>query len=364
MRSPRALARFRRRAAGVAWRAALGPVSGRLPRRYVASIVASLGDATVDRHVAAVELLESAHVEHYPLAEDLPLAYRRAKAFDDRHLYRLRDVCASARSGLCWLPEGLILSESIGSLNRLLGWGAGALEDPLFRLEGSITGPAVLLPSNRYYHFLLEDSPALLHARRHEPDATVLVARDAPTYIEEVLVLLDVRDVRRLDAPVRVEQLVLTARSPGSGFVLHADVELLRAALRTAVEPRQEAALYVSRRLDPRAPANEPALERALAAEGFTVVAAQTLGLREQIELFAGARVVAGAHGAGLANIVWSDAGALLELFVNGSFNDCYARLATSLGGAYRPFHCCAEPPPHGSAPIAEIAAGARELLD
>jgi hypothetical protein len=57
------------------------------------------------------------------------------------------------------LPEGLILTESCGTLQRLLTWGDYALEEPLLRVAHTVDGPAVLLPNDRYYHWLCEALP-------------------------------------------------------------------------------------------------------------------------------------------------------------------------------------------------------------
>ena len=359
----RRLARLRRRAAGAAWRAALGPVGGRVPRTYLRSIVAWEGSRVDDAHLASTELLEPAYATHYDFDPALPERFRRSKAFDDRYLYRLRDVCVSARTGLCWLPRGLVLAESCtGSVIRLLGWGGYALEDPLIRPSRTIEGSVVVLPEHSYSHWLFEDLPAALHALERAPEATLLVPRDGPRWLEEALELLPEAKVHRSDGPVRVEELVLAGRDQSYGCIRREDVEILRRTILPQVAPGSDEALYVSRRLDRRHPANEAELERALAARGFRVVTAQHLTFPEQVGLFAGARFIAGPHGAGLANIVWSEAAALSEVFTARLFKDYYARLAVSLGSRYRPSHCSVAPPPHGTAPVAEIAETALAL--
>src|SRR4051812_15781557 len=102
----RHVATFRRRVGRVAWRTALGPVSGTVHRRYVTSLWGGTGPAKADAHVESAEVLAPAHLEHYSFATDLPRRFRRIKAFDDRFVYRLRDVFASPRTGACWLPGG------------------------------------------------------------------------------------------------------------------------------------------------------------------------------------------------------------------------------------------------------------------
>ena len=141
-------------------------------------------------HLNEMTVLRPAYLEDYPFDASLPPQFRRVKAFDERHLYQLRDVCVSPHTGLCWLPNGPILGESVGSLVRLLGWDAAALEEPLIKSDESIKGTTVVLGGHGYFHWLLESLPAALHALSKEPDATLLVAHDAPRYVREALELL------------------------------------------------------------------------------------------------------------------------------------------------------------------------------
>jgi Glycosyltransferase 61 len=362
MTARRRLARARRRAGRLAWRAALGEVGGAVPGRYIRSLVERAWTQSLAPHLKEISLLAPAHVEHYKFDAALPAEFRRSKAFDDRYLYRLRDVCVAPRTGLCWLPGGPILAESYGSLIQLLGWNYSALDEPLVRSRERIEGPVAVLPGNGYFHWLLESLPATLHALRWAPDVTVLLPQDPPRYVEEALEIIGIDKAHRSDGPVRAEELVLVGRVPFSGFVPREDIEILRNVFSLRGGDSHEA-VYVSRRFDSRGPANEVDLERALEGVGVRSVIAQTLSLAEQIELFAGARVIVGPHGAGLANLVWSRASHLTEVFAADHFNDCYARLAVTLGVAYSHFGCAKPPSPSGLAPVAEITAAVADNL-
>ncbi|HXY86773.1 MAG TPA: glycosyltransferase family 61 protein, partial [Gaiellaceae bacterium] len=159
----------------------------------------------------------------------------------------------------------------------------------------------------------------------------------------------------RSDDPVHVSHLVLASRSPFSGFVLSEDAEILRNAFLPRVGGQRKGAVYISRSLTFRTPANEASLELALKRLGLSIVSAERLPFAEQVELLKDARVVVAPHGAGLANLVWATASHVQEIFAAGHFNDCYARLAVSSGGTYSAFYCSGTPEPWGSAPIDEI---------
>ena len=339
----RLVAKARRRSAQVAFRTALGPISGAVLRRYVFSIAEHVGSHPVKGHIDDMRVLRSAYIERYPFDSSLPPQFRRVKAFDDRYVYHLRDVCVSPRTGLCWLPKGPILGESIGSFIRLLGWDDDALEEPLLRPRQRISGSVIVLPTHGYYHWLLECLPPALHALAAVPDATVVVPSDPPQYVREAIDLLGMQRVRYADEPVFAEKLVLVAHEPFSGFVPGEDIEILRATLqpRSSNARAASSGIYVSRRLSRRSLRNEPELERALQELGMSIVYPQRLPFPDQIATMRHAEIVVAPHGAGLANLVFAPRlRSTLELFMGNLFNDCYARLTVSCGGAYLPISC------------------------
>jgi len=81
---------------------------------------------------------------------------------------------------------------------------------------------------------------------------------------------------------------------------------------------------------------NEDALVERLEALGVMPVLLSGLTLAEQIRLFQAAPLVIGPHGAGLANVVFARAGAVLyELFPSHFIDACMARLAWLRGVHY-----------------------------
>ena len=96
--------------------------------------------------------------------------------------------------------------------------------------------------------------------------------------------------------------------------------------------------IYVSRNDTPRRRvANEPELLPILAKHDFEVVAPGKRSFRDQVTLFASAEVVAGAHGAGLTNILFGPRTAkILEIFPANAVRSDYFLLSVSLGQTYR----------------------------
>jgi capsular polysaccharide biosynthesis protein len=145
-----------------------------------------------------------------------------------------------------------------------------------------------------------------------------------------------------------------------SGFVDPRVIELLRTTYLTPEVPPLEHAnrkLYISRtKTAGRRLANEAELERSLSKNDFSIVYAEDLSFDNQISLFRQADVIAAAHGAGLANLVWCNPGCrVLEIFPASYLNDCYARLSRSLDLQYSFVRCVSCKEAHGEIPIAEV---------
>ncbi|HEV3271366.1 MAG TPA: glycosyltransferase family 61 protein [Candidatus Methylacidiphilales bacterium] len=92
---------------------------------------------------------------------------------------------------------------------------------------------------------------------------------------------------------------------------------------------------YISRS-GPRSILNEEEIVRSLQSHDVTVVQAEKLTLREQIDLFAGAGLIVGPHGAGIQNALWAPHGCPVLEFVNARyFSGIYWTLAASLNQPY-----------------------------
>ena len=90
-----------------------------------------------------------------------------------------------------------------------------------------------------------------------------------------------------------------------------------------------------------------PGLER----RGFVRIDPGTLGLQEQIDVFAGAEAVVAPHGAGLANLVFARPDVrVLELFAPSYVNPCYWQLVSALGAGERYRYLVADVPERAAA--------------
>lgn len=327
--------RARARVARAAWRAALGPSAGSAPLVTIRSIAEWSANAGFSARVAAVVPHWQAEHHEYPFPVDYPLWFHRSKSFDPKSAFVLRDMAVSPWSGMAWVPGGPILQETVGSLQRILGWG-GVLHEPLQPITARMSQRLVAFGSAGYFHWLYEVLPAAVWALREFPDAILMVAADAPRYVLEAAEMLATDRCVMVDGVVRASELIVPGIEPMSGFVRSSDLHLVQELGAThSASPCPH--VYVSRARDSkRSMRNEIELESELRERGFSILYSQETSWTDQISAFRGAELIVGPHGAGLANMVFSPRlRSVVELFPHDVGNDCYARAAFQLGSSY-----------------------------
>ncbi len=317
-------------------------------------LIHNLPEVYYNKEVASgireMSLIRHAHV--YRFAEDketLPFWFRREHAFPERYLYRIADAEVIAPFGgirFC----GKWVQESFGNYGEVLWIIARFRGGQFLRLlrrrkrlvysDGLYTCVKII----GYYHFLLCSLPEFLHVLKRYPNVKVLQCQDGQyPFVGEFLDLLKMGERVLLPSwsSAFVGDFAFSAVEPHSGFVPPDDIRLLRETfLPLAKETgggRPCPRIFLSRKKGTRSFSNQAELEALMGFLGYDVVCLEDKPVLQQIELFRSAKVVVANHGAGLSNLIWGNANAkVLELFSPSFFNDCYFRLARTLGMTYR----------------------------
>ncbi len=151
------------------------------------------------------------------------------------------------------------------------------------------------------------------------------------------------QDVRVCDArPVRVDRLILVEGLTSHGTYMSPRIMPCVAALRDGVAGAGHARVFIGRgagmRRDFQSPEHVEALAR---AAGYHVMNPDHLTLPEQIACLRDARVVAGAMGAAMTNLVFAAPGAQIRMFAGASMPDTFFWFASTLcGHRYREMRC------------------------
>lgn len=221
------------------------------------------------------------------------------------------------------------------------GYYALSLSTPVF-LRGnwtSLLSRWSLHPN--YYHWMLDCLPRLAILNRLPPDTRVLVPPALRAYQSDTLrwLGLDGRIQSATEAHLCPEHFFFSAPASISGWARPSAVEFLRREFLPRADTSYPVAerVYVRRRAPTRCLLNESQVEAFLEHRGWRVVDPELLKLSEQIRLFSHARVLCGAHGAGLTNLLWCRPGCVaIELCADNYLNGCYESIASCLGIEHR----------------------------
>ena len=252
----------------------------------------------------------------------------------------LTDATIDPVPNLVYDSNGQFIAESSSwlPLRQFYSWPQPTMRAPASKLRGEF----IFLPSNSYYHWLIEDLPVFLKSLAVSPRAQVILPRNAASYVREVAGLID-NDIVVVSSPTRVERLVMTGKTAGMGSPLAgltphpADIAILRKFFAKYLEPTSsERKVYLSRMGQKRSPANEHDLQRELEQQGFTRFDGAGMSLLSQIALFSSARQLIGLHGAAFSNIVWAPEGVdVCEIFSSAYLPSCYSALTAMRSGRY-----------------------------
>ncbi|MBC5992500.1 glycosyltransferase family 61 protein [Pontibacter cellulosilyticus] len=324
----------------------LGKLSGNVPSTVINSIEENLYNPIIRRHVKEIITIANPLIETYHFPAHFPSTFRRHKAFDKKNLYLLNNVCVSPYSGLTWIDRCFFLVESLGSLYRMIGW-ENMLHEPLLKWEQLHEEEYVIsCPNHPFFHWIFESLPGILISLEAMPSAKIMVPKDCPSYCRELLMLIlgeqDYNDrIIVANGMKLIPKYFTLQQEPDAGFVHPVAIEYLH-QLRDKVVPRTTISLaptkiYISRRKTPkRKLANEEEVEQVVHKLGFSIVYSEELSIEEQMIIFSHATCIVAPHGAGLSNMVWARQSInIIEIFTSAYFNDCFGRLAVSLGFKY-----------------------------
>ena len=212
---------------------------------------------------------------------------------------------------------------------------------PLTRIEESV---AVLTTchSNFFFHWMFDSLPRLRLLAESGVAWDRIIAPRQTRFQRESLELLGLGNRHIISEGgqyIEASRLIVPTMPGLSGNPPRWVCDFLRDNfLKHVRQPAQpERKIYISReREGTRRVLNEAAIVEILKRNGFEIFFPEDLSFLEQVELFANARVVMAAHGAGLSNLVFCPRGTtVIEFFSPRYVNVCYWALANQLGLRY-----------------------------
>jgi hypothetical protein len=203
-----------------------------------------------------------------------------------------------------------------------------------------IQGRAVILPLHRcrnYYHWVVEVLPRVqLLMEERLWDRIPVIVPPLQSFQRESLIALGLNpDLMIPFDPdhdhFEMEEAIYPSRVGAIRKVSRTSVEWLRKRLSPCVLKGERKIYYSRGSAKTRRVLNEGEYLPALKERGFEVFTGDGMSFMDQVALFAEAKVVVGAHGAGLANVVFCRARTpVLELMGSDYVNPCFGELCDS----------------------------------
>lgn len=245
--------------------------------------------------------------------------FRHRHAFEDRAIYRLRDATFDPNTGYVYLDNKLVRESH--SLYPHVTY------RKLNTSRHIAKRPVIGVTSQLHYHWLIETLPRVIAASQYEPDALLIAPEHTPTVQRDALEMLGL-EIQYSDARHQCDELILATRGLDSGWAHPNDIDLLRERFGVP-SMRGTERIFVSRTNSRRSDETSKQIDRFAISQGWTVVRAEQMTWRDHLSTFGKALLVAGEHGAGLANIALAPLESrLIELVRKDCANPCYAALS------------------------------------
>jgi capsular polysaccharide biosynthesis protein len=204
----------------------------------------------------------------------------------------------------------------------------------------AVDGRAIVLGArgaHNFYHWITDIIPKffILHAAGLELNSsdTYIVSRAAAGYARQLLAQFDVQPAQVIETEsaspfIIAQELVVPYLKNKMGYGMGSWLPAnLKQQMNISGSGRASRRLFINRK--PGAAAgrtlrNSEAAEAFFRQRDFDIVYPETLSIAEQAQCFASAGVVAGVHGAGLANIVYCAPGTSVVEFYGAHIAPCY----------------------------------------
>jgi hypothetical protein len=237
--------------------------------------------------------------------DDLRTNTKRGHYFNERNFFKLSNVIIEPHQGLIWDARGKFIEESSNyptyQTYSSFPW------NPNSRKVERVSGTYLFLPTNGYWHWLVEDLPSFLFLTKLFPNLRVLIKSNPPKFISDFLSKLDI-DIKFVDGPVLAENLLFVEKKTDSGWLHPSDLNVLREfdlfskALSSAKPNRL---IYAKRMVSKRVPCNETEIAALFKSYGFELVVPEELDLIDEARLFSETQILASVHGSALTNMIW-----------------------------------------------------------
>jgi hypothetical protein len=247
--------------------------------------------------------------------------------FAPRYVYTVKNIILDSLTGIVFSINGRLIAESSS-------WPVSHLQlNPIPKPPASkflrtvSVENLVLISSNGFYHWLIEDLPLTIYLQGRSKKYTAGLFKDSTSFAHSLF--SGQKNLVGLERFVHLERYSFVSRGPDTEWIHPMDISTLRSFFQKSFNPTdKKSKIYISRVQSNRSPDFEKDLIKVLETEGWTILETQKMTLLEQVSQISSATVICGVHGAGLAGMVWMNPGARIIEISPENFIPCFSRLS------------------------------------
>jgi len=224
-----------------------------------------------------------------------------------------------------------------------------------------------------YFHWLYDSLPRMYLAKKHislQENIQYYIPEDTHYFQKETLAALKVNHASYISSKaiqhLKAKSIIATSHpNPNTSRIPKWIYRFLRSSFLQNSDSKKQRLIYISRSdsINSRRLINEDKLVKALVPLGFEVYQLSELSFSDQVSLFSSAKMVVGAHGAGLTNLTFVPKGAVVyELFPERYQPDMYECIS-QLGKLYYHKIICKSANSNQPDPISDLIISDDDIL-
>jgi len=220
-----------------------------------------------------------------------------------RAIFGLKNVFLNPKSGVVWFNNKIVEESTVWQVSNLYKW------EPRPIYARRLSGRFTCLPDNGYFHFVTEDLPRFIDVINLKTDFVTIYGSNSK-YVLSALKILNIENPLFLGHPAKCEEVIISEKSIG-GIFSSIDRKKLLSFSKNIIPIYKYDKIFISRKyfsngMTKRIAGEVSKIESLFTKQAFKVIYFEDLDFSTQISLAKGASVIAGIHGAGLANLVWN----------------------------------------------------------
>jgi hypothetical protein len=261
----------------------------------------------------------------------------RGHFFNAREIYRLKDIVVEPRQGALYTEDGKLISESTNwstsNYYESYPWNPGRGIKKLHVKD------LIVLTSNAFGHWLVEDLGSFFHLIAKFPNSPILVAQNHPKFVSDLIAYLGLSYITH-DGPVLVDSIIMVTKQQDSGWMHPQDLQslnLFKNSIGDSADFGAISKVYATRRNLRRSPQNEDEVEKLFSSFGYSILKLEEINFIDEIRLFRGVNKIAGVSGSWQFNSIWMQKGSeVIDIANENYWTELIHRVCEMKGITYK----------------------------